>query len=151
MCPDETKLLRLLAGGLPDVQRDLVLAHLAECDACRERYRSLQAIWDQLGQWEATIPSHDLTGAILAAASQESVRSRWYLRSGIAAAILVAAGIGWTVGRLPAHPSRPMQSVSTEEMAQQVGLDVLGGNLAAFDNVFSTDETQDGSGQGGQS
>ncbi|MGE5609725.1 MAG: anti-sigma factor family protein [Bacillota bacterium] len=151
MCPDEAKLLRLLAGEFSDAERETALAHLAACEACRERYRSLQATWDQLGQWEASIPSHDLTGAILAAASRESVRSRWYARSGIAAAVLVAAGIGWTAGRLPTRPSRPMQSVSTEEMAQQVGLDVLGGDLAAFDNVFSMDETQDGSVQGGQS
>jgi anti-sigma factor RsiW len=151
MCPDEAKLLRLLAGEVPDAEREKVLTHLAGCEACREHYRSLQATWDQLGQWEASIPSHDLTRAILAAASRESVRSRWYARSEIAAAVLVAAGIGWAAGRLPTHPSRPMPSVSTEEMAQQVGLDALGGDLAAFDNVFSMDEMPDGSVQGGQS
>ncbi|MCY2953525.1 MAG: zf-HC2 domain-containing protein [Planctomycetota bacterium] len=152
MCPNETKILRLLTGELPDAERDLVLAHLAECNACRNLHRSLQATWDQLGQWEPTLPSRDLTGAILAAASRESIHRRWYARSGIAAAILVAAGIGWTLGRQPFHPSRPMPSgtvVSTEEMAQKVGLDALGGDLGAFDFVFSMDATPDSPVQGG--
>ena len=151
MCPDEAKLLKLLAGELPDVKRDLVLAHLAECNACRELHQSLQATWDRLGQWDPKTPTRDLTGAILAAASREWIHSRWYVRSGIAAAILVAAGIGWTMGRLPTHPSRPMQSVSTEEMAQKVGLDALSGDLGAFDSVFSTDAMQDSPAQGGRS
>ena len=152
MCPNEAKLLRLIAGELPDAERDLVLAHLAQCNACRELHRSLQVTWEQLGQWEPTIPSRDLTGAILAAASRESIHSRWYARSGIAAAILVAAGIGWTMGRLPSQPSRPMQSsvaITAEEMAQKVGLDALGDDLGAFDFVFATDATPDSPVQGG--
>lgn len=143
MCPDDTTLLRLLAGELPDAQRDFLQSHLAQCSVCRQRHASLQATWDQLGQWQVTLPSHDLTGAILAAAGRESLRYRWYARGGIAAALLVAAGVGWTAGRWPTHAAPTVQVVSTDELAEQVGLDALSGDLSAFDNVLSIHAAQD--------
>jgi len=143
MCPDEATLLRLLAGELPESEQARVQAHLTECDACRQFYDSLQASWDQLGQWEVAPPPRDLSGAVLAAATHESIRSRWYARSAIAAAILVAAGVGWTVGRLPSRPTETATPISTEEMAQKVGLDALSGDVAGLDNLFPTDAAQE--------
>lgn len=152
MCVNEAMLLKLIAGDLPDAERDKVLAHLAQCDACQRLHRSLQAAWDDLGEWEAVsvLPSRDLTGDVLAAAGAESVRSRWYASARIAAAILVAAGAGWTAGRLSPHAHQGPQTVasaSADEVALKVGLDALGGDSSIADSLFpvsTTDESDAG-------
>lgn len=150
MCPTETKLLRLLAGELPQAERQRLQTHLAECGICAARYRSLEGVWADLGQWQATPPRRDLTGAVLAAAVQQDRRARWYARGGLAAALLLAAGLGWTIGRLPAQPATH-SAVSTEQLAQELGLDTLGGDLELFQALFAAEATPDNPVQGGQS
>jgi anti-sigma factor RsiW len=152
MCFDEARMIKLIAGELPDAERDMVLAHLAECTACRELHGRIQATWDQLGQWDVSVPSGDLTGAILAVASRPPAVS-WRGRVAVVAAVIVAAGMGWMLGRLPAGVSQPVSatSVTAEDMAQHVGLDVLAGDLGAFHALFPDDLTpENGAGQGGQ-
>lgn len=151
MCPEETKLLRFLAGELPEGERELVLLHLGECESCRALRQSLQGAWDELGRWKLVIPPVDLTAAVLSSARRESARGRWFARSGIAAAILVAAGIGWTLGRLPGKESvLSGGTVTAEEMVKAVGLDALEGNLGAFSMIFAEDESEAGLPRGGQ-
>jgi anti-sigma factor RsiW len=151
MCVDEAELIKLIAGELPDARRNAVEDHLARCGKCREVHRSLRATWDQLGVWEVAMPSRNLARAVLAIASRDAVRRQWLARSGIAAAIVLAAGLGWMGGRWSWHGSTAASAppVSTEAMVHHVGLDALGSGLDVFDGVFP-DDTQ-ASGPGGQS
>lgn len=150
-CLSDDRLIRLSAGQLPQPEHQAAEEHLATCASCQERREAMQVTYDRLGQWEVVSPPRDLTHAVLAAAGRQSVHRRWYEHGRIAAAVLLAAGVGWTGGRWtrPAAPPA-VGTVSTDHMAQVVGLDVLtGGDL--LDGLFPADDPQDSSNPGGRS
>lgn len=115
----DKELLTLLeqAGDRGDASR----AHLDACDACRQRWRSLQESWDTLGKWTVDVPKIDLTDRILGRARPVQTVYLWQPQAWvrIAASIVIGVGLGALMGRLGSTP------VSSEEVSQAIYLDTL--------------------------
>lgn len=150
MCPDDSKLLNLLGRELDPAERPRFEEHLSGCTFCRDRYEEFRSVWAQLGRWEAPPPQTDLRSRVLMAARRESSSRRWIGRGAVAAAVALAAGMGWTIGRLP-QPATAQAGISTQQMVEIVGLDRLGGDINAFAPIVPSDEMLDPGAQGGQS
>lgn len=85
-------------------------AHLEGCGDCRQRLADFDALWGQLGAWAVPVGGGDLDARILASLPpQEIARSHvaWRGSLRVAAALLVAAGVGHAVGRLTWKPLPP--------------------------------------------
>lgn len=144
-CPDESLLIRWVAGELPAPQRDALDRHAAQCDACRSRRTELQHVWDAAGELEFLPPPRDLTDAVLAAARQSIGRTRtpasvYALR--LAAAVALAAGLGTVAGRLlppAAHESPATAVVSEDELLDRTGLHLLAGDNVIIAHVLEVD------------
>lgn len=152
-CIEDNILIRLVAGELSIEQREQAMGHLAGCASCRQRVEETQATWDTLGQWQVAVPEKDLSAAVITAAARarRDAPLSW-LR--IAAAIALAAGLGSAVGFLVPARSRQtvsVQTVSGQELAEQIGLDELGRDSSGLADLFSVEPGSDSKTEEGQS
>ena len=85
-----------------------IAAHLRDCAECQQRLAALESVWGHLGMWTAPPPPQDLEARILAALPAQAVapKSHGWMRSmRVAAALLLAAGIGHAAGRFAWRPA----------------------------------------------
>jgi predicted anti-sigma-YlaC factor YlaD len=91
------------------------LAHLESCSACRTKREQQIELWNLLGEWQAPLlPKR--SRSILAQVESEKRRSRlnWPLFR-VAAAVVIAAGVGLFVGRTTAtREAVPPEKVVTD-------------------------------------
>ena len=148
MCPEETVLVRLLNGDLPESQARETALHVEACATCGVRYARLRDTWDTLGRWAVAPPASatELRERILRAAATEgreraapmTARVFW---SRVAASVVVAAGAG-VAAALVVTTSEPgagrAADVRQEQVVQVLGLEALGGQ-SALTAVFEHD------------
>jgi hypothetical protein len=102
-----------LLGDVNEENRREMDAHLSGCSACREELAKIEAAWETLGRDPDLQVSSDFRRRSLDLLEEEMVRRRvrefrprrrWVAVAAQAAAILVAAAIGWALRR-PASPA----------------------------------------------
>lgn len=129
MCPSDGDILRAVSGELAGPERAALLDHLNRCAECARRFADAQRVWEETGRWQAIAPPADLTQRILARAATEgrAPSARWR----VAAAVLIAAGVGVAAGQLVPVPPEPVTATQSEEV-DPLGLDSLGGDATGF-------------------
>ncbi len=101
----DRQLLALVQGEL--VPEEAQTAHIQDCATCQQRLAALKSVWGHLGAWSPPPPPQDLETRLLAALPvRPPVHQGQWLRSlRVAAALLLAAGIGHAAGRLAWRPA----------------------------------------------
>lgn len=140
-CIREEELIRWLGGELDDTRQAALRRHFETCAACQERARNLRATWELLGDWMIRPPPQDLAPSVLERASRASESGMpWASVGRLAAAIALAAFTGAGAGLLSSAREResanPPHTVSAEQAAQALGLDVLGGQPAGLSELL---------------
>jgi hypothetical protein len=100
-------------------------AHVRDCADCRQRLAALESVWGQLGTWTTPAPAPDLEARILAglpARTAEPKGRGWVRSMRVAAALVLAAGIGHAAGRLAWRPAAD-NSPDAEAAAAALHLD----------------------------
>jgi len=102
-----------LLGDVDEKNRREMDAHLSGCSACREELAKIEAAWETLGRDPDLQVSSDFRRRSLDLLDEEMMRRRvrefrprrrWVAVAAQAAAILVAAAIGWSLRR-PVSPA----------------------------------------------
>jgi len=107
----------VLAGGRREIDPELE-RHIASCAECQVYRSDCESLWQRLGELPAPSPAADARRRFDAALGGGSrSRSRRWGRVAIAAALVVAALLGYGAGALRARPS-PLRegSASTDAM-----------------------------------
>ncbi len=133
-------LIRLASGELDGDERSEAVTHLANCKACRAPFEELSAEGSLLDEWTVEVGSRDVWSAIEQRLDQPGtiVRTsrspRMLNASRIAAAILLAIGIGHTAGRLTwtANVAEPVRLATAEPASGERAAEELG--LYVFDS-----------------
>lgn len=140
-CVGDNELIRMLGRELDPHERAALLQHLELCAHCQSRYRATQATWALLGKWEVEPGELDLTARVLASAQRRPAHRSWLP---LAASIALAAGLGVSAGLLRSHESSGLpqgpRTVSPERLVQALGLDALGQDSIALDDVLTAPE-----------
>ena len=82
--------------------------HLRTCGDCQQRLAAMEALWTQLGHWQVPPAPAGLESRILAAlpGPRAAARPQYLFKSlRVAAALLLAAGIGHAAGRMAWRPA----------------------------------------------
>ena len=108
-CRDVTTLgIERLTGEAPEASRRELAAHLAACETCRREVERLEELWSTLGRDPEAEVTPEFRRRTLAMLEEEMLRARvraFRPRPGFArpllqaAALLVAAGLGYLVAR----------------------------------------------------
>lgn len=132
----DSELIELLGGHLAPGRAGAVDKHCAACRECAARRDELTQTWDALGAWEVAL-DRDLSAAIQDGVSARTERPvSWRVVTGkIAAAVLLAAGLGHVAGRFAAsapeeelpEAGTEMARVEPEQAAEALFLEVLDG------------------------
>ena len=134
MHPSDAQLLDHMERRLPQAESAEVGAHLSACAACQARLASLKAVWEPLGLWSPTLPTPDVTENVLArlsTAKQATPRVFPWPAIRVAAAILIAVGVGHITGRLTWRSAPAVASpVDEAAAASALQLDVLDNSAA---------------------
>lgn len=104
----DSQLLAHLQGRLAPPDAAQLLAHLRQCVPCQQRLTALESVWGHLATWTPAPPPLDLESRILASLpGRPAVEkgSAWLGSLRVAAALLLAAGIGHAVGRMAWRPA----------------------------------------------
>jgi hypothetical protein len=99
---NDSQMLDLLGGHVPEIEHKQLMAHIGQCDPCRAHWQQLTDAWELLDDWDMDATDADLTAGIMARISQNK-DVQWYQAGNllkIAASILVAASVGHMAGRL---------------------------------------------------
>ena len=136
-----------LLGDVDEKNRRDMDAHLAGCSACREELAKIEAAWETLGRDPDLQVSSDFRRRSLELLEEEMVRRRvrefrprrrWVGVAAQAAAILVAAALGWALRRpasLPAPAaSQPLEGALSNVTYRQPDAD---GKVAVSFDVTS--------------
>jgi hypothetical protein len=122
-------LIELAAGRADAETQRAAEAHLAACPECAARLAATARTWQVLGEWQVTAPEWSAE-RIVAAARRLPPASPWRPLLRVAAAIVLAAGIGHAAARwgwplaAPSHRSAPDES-AREAATMALSLDVL--------------------------
>lgn len=131
----DIELIELAAGQVTAARRPATEAHLAECPECQGRLAAARGTWQALGRWQV-MAGDDLAANIAEAAARQTqlpplpawrraARPAWR----VAAAILLAAGIGHAAGRWawPRANDLPpaVAEADASAAAEALSLDVL--------------------------
>ena len=126
----DTQMFDMLGGHVQADEQESFLAHMGQCSNCRQRLDELRQTWDDLGTWEVDTSEVDLLANLTSAIRHRS----WYINflsiqglTRIAASILLATFIGYTVGK-----------VSTQKTTEEWGLATA---QASFLQVLSPDSS----------
>ena len=133
------ELLWLISGDPAESAGEKAEEHTKQCPDCRARLKALAETWQLLGTWQLPPEECDLTGRIVRAAAMQAdgSRRRWRARPAIhqlakaAAVVVLAAAIGYTVGRATRPEERPGFSRSVggadeDELIRTLDLRALG-------------------------
>ena len=128
-------LVRLVSGQLPDAERLEAETHLRGCEGCRRSRDNIAAVHALLGEWKVDAQARDLWPAVergLDAGGPAILHPRWAPASRllrIAAAVVIAVGLGHAIGRLTSSPAAPVSVASLEgaevQAADELGLHVM--------------------------
>lgn len=150
MCPDDPSLIRLLNGDAPPPRLHAWQAHVEQCSDCAARLAVLRRTWQELGAWEVDPPpmQRDLSAAVLGAVAQEDRQALpWARWARVAAAVVLASGIGWLAGRYtPVRASTTAQLMvanGDEDPSATLGLGELGSGLDLLESLFASAEEFD--------
>lgn len=142
-CPEETRLIRMVASELAEAESLALQAHLNDCESCRAKARQLEATWNLLGYPPVALPDSDLTGRVMAAVSIPQ-SAKWTGRWGrLAATIALAAGLGAGAGWLTPSGGRIQAeaAVSEDELIESLGLRNLSGESGGLAGLFDDEGT----------
>ena len=107
--PSSELLLYRLDGELTAEAACALDAHLAECAECRNRWNRLRAVSDAVDAYSMTLGSPaGQRSALVAATRAQETRTYWRFAA-TAAALILAAGIGFLLSRPPKTPPRVLQ------------------------------------------
>jgi hypothetical protein len=121
---DDSEIYQYISGELPEAKAQQIRQHMAECEACQNRYQESVALWDTLGRWQVDSSGHQITDRIEALAvktesdlGENLTRTIPFIRSfgtmfRVAAAIIIAIGGGHLLGRYSLPRSTPVPSVA---------------------------------------
>ena len=101
-------------------------AHLEGCGDCRQRLAAFEALWGQLGTWAVPAVPSDFDARVVAGLpTQEKARKRlaWRGSLRVAAALVLAAGMGHALGRLTWKPLPPPPAGDANAAAAALHLD----------------------------
>ncbi|HSJ08704.1 MAG TPA: hypothetical protein VK928_02295 [Longimicrobiales bacterium] len=116
---DERQLNDCVDDALDAAERDVVMAHVAACDTCRDATERLRALRADLAALPRSIapPAHVLMGVRAATAAPPHVARSWHARPGVlaAAAVVLVALSSATTALLMRSPSaaRPPAAMPT--------------------------------------
>jgi hypothetical protein len=117
---------------LPGDAREAALAHLSICQVCRDARDAHLALWQQLGHWQAP-KAPDLSSQVLWRMNSARWSRMDVLR--VAAAVVIAAGIGYASGQIT-RTQRASEQIDSEQAMAALHLDELddgdGGPLAVL-------------------
>ena len=133
----EIELIEYIAGRLIASRQDVVREHIKACEECCGRWRGAVETWNALGQWNVDPADHDVASRIVARAEEAGINRKQLrlprtLRVGllptalrVAASIIVAIGVGHTLGRYSATGSMPSvsPSINRPEYLAALGLE----------------------------
>ena len=105
---NDTQMLDMLGGYVQADEQESLLAHLARCSNCRQRWNELRQTWDYLGECEIDTSGLDLLPNLTSAIQHRSRHINFLSIQGltrIAASILLAAVIGYVAGRFSTRKS----------------------------------------------
>lgn len=100
----DRELLEMVSGALPKSLRKDADAHAGQCPRCGARLAALRDTWELLGEWRLSAHGPDLSDEIVRKAASGAARGRRRQPIGrglakAAAAVLVAAAVGYGMGR----------------------------------------------------
>jgi anti-sigma factor RsiW len=147
----------MVSGELTGPQRQAVLAHVEQCDHCRQRVAKLQDVWQAMDAWQVEAAGHEVADEVLQTLKARLARPqtspwrqpwRWPVPLRAAASFMAAVGIGWGAARWTSQPTPadmaagtgPDEPVTGELVARDIGLDVLTGGSATGLAVTFLDE-----------
>lgn len=122
--PTERQLVDYARHGTRTDEARQVAAHLLSCADCQARADQLADLWRLLGSWETPAPARDFTTDVLARIPRETPQRRRWEYARIAAAIVLAVGLGHLAARTlrtPVPPPPPDAAAAAENL----GLDAL--------------------------
>ena len=139
---NDSQMLDLLGGHVPETEHRLLMAHIDQCDRCGAAWKHLTEAWDMLGDWDMDTTAIDLTAGIMARVPQNT-DIQWYQAGSllkIAASILVAASVGHMAGRLYRADA---SHTTDQQIVQAMHLGILAPNSATgwSDPLLQADET----------
>lgn len=121
----DIQILDLLGGHVQADEQKSLLAHIAQCTDCQQRWNELRQTWDELGEWEIDASDIDLRPSLQTAIQNPSRRFKFPLLQGwtrIAASIILAVAAGHAIGKISAQKSAEQWALAT---AQASFFDVL--------------------------
>ncbi len=115
----EIKLLDYVAGRLPGSEIEHIRRHIAQCGDCATRCRQVRQMWDALGKWQIDSSAHQIADRVEALAAESKSQRRplhkVFAVLRIAAAIILAVGGGYLLGRFTTSSSEPTAIISTDK------------------------------------
>jgi predicted anti-sigma-YlaC factor YlaD len=139
---NDSQMLELLGEHLPETEHRQLMAHIDQCDRCREYWQQLSDSWNLLGDWDIDTTDVDLRARIMARV-QQNTDIQWHQAGSllkVAASILIAVSVGHVAGRLY-RANAP--HTTDQQIVQAMHLGILSPNSATgwSDPLLQTDET----------
>ena len=122
---NDTQMLDMLGGHVHADEQESLLAHMAQCSNCQQRWNELRQTWDDLGALEIDTSRINLLPKLTSAIHHRSRHINFLSIQGltrIAASILLAAVIGHVAGKFSTQKSTEEWGLAT---AQASFLEVL--------------------------
>ena len=122
---NDIMMIDLLGGHVQADEKESLLAHMAQCSNCQQRWNELRQTWDDLGALEIGTSRIDLLPKLTSAIHHRSRYINFLSIQGltrIAASILLTAVIGHVAGRFSTQKSTEEWGLAT---AQASFLEVL--------------------------
>ena len=122
---NDTQMLDMLRGHVHADEQESLLAHMAQCSNCQQRWNELRQTWDDIGALEIDTSRIDLLPNLTSAIHHRSRHINFLSIRGltrIAASILLAAVIGHVAGKFSTQKSTEQWGLAT---AQASFLEVL--------------------------
>ena len=114
----DTQILDMLGGHVQADEKEILLAHMAQCSNCQQRLNELRQTWDDLGALEIDTSGIDLLGNLTSAIHHRSRHINFLSIRGltrIAASILLAAAIGHVAGKFSTQKSTEEWGLATAQ------------------------------------
>ncbi len=101
--------MEYVAGRLASPVKEQVAEHIAGCPDCSQRLHQAEILWDSLGQWTVDTSGHEIADKATALAQEHKSMSAqehktYALKTSalvlrVAASILIAVGVGYSLGK----------------------------------------------------
>lgn len=135
----DIELIELAAERLAEAHKQAVLRHLQGCPRCRDKLAGIQRTWTVLGAWDVSEAASGRSGrtASLSPRARTARSARVVRFPGfgavvrVAAAVVVAAVIGYVGGQRTAGEVSDSQQSTLDRYVSVLGLDV-GGSFSSL-------------------